>query len=968
MYTIIGLDNLTPDWKSSLSCNILLYYITSIEGIRLSNLRRNTSMSKQIKSYRKFITTSVATAVVATVVAPTISAAESFTDVEQGSWYAENVAFGASEGIFNGYPEGDFRPEATMTRAEAVTAILKAKNVEIPDSVLTTSYPDVAADKWFAAAIETASDLGIVGGMPSGDFEPNVNLTRAEFSVMVMNAFDLEAGDNATSDFSDVKEDLWYATSVEVLSSLGIVQGNPDGTFAPGADVKRNEAAAFVHRTLDPTQRIGYEEELTIESVSAVNNITINEDEEVVLPETVEVTYNDESTEDVAVSWNTDAFDLSVPGTYDLTGTIEGTDLTASVNVVVEAVLPKVSEVSAINANEILVTFNKELNKASAETIANYSIDAVTLKGTDSVALQADKKSVKITLATDGSGVLTTGLLANNTAYEIKADKALILANGDTLAEDSSKSLVFSDKVAPSLRTVSTEENGDVTVSFSERLDESVTPNIVINEVAVSAANITVNADGTVTVDATDAAVSALTNGDSYTVVVEGATDLIANKMGLSSTTFVYNVLNEEPTLVSATADGETTIELTFDEAVSALNNGTEVKVYKDGNLVTATPTTTDGGETYSLDFAYGDIYATGETTVNLSVVLEGYKDTQSNIGNKVTETVTLQKDTTKPTITKAEYDPATNDVTLTFSEDLAAETEANFTSKMFVADTNGVKYDVVTSVSATADTALVATGDFAGSDDTITFDASKFSNGTYYLTVQSGAFTDTANTVNSIGTQTVSFTVGNSSDTGVPTVDSATQVSKGQFTVNFSEAVKGGDVTGSATSLANYKINGSVLPAGTTIYLNQTKDVATITLPEGAIATSGVKLLTVNNVQDLAGNAIAETTKTISLTENTQPELVSAKVVSGELLLTFSENVSTAQNLDFSDFLVEVNGVDVTEASGTITTENNQFAISVSDANLATGTISVSVSDTADATDAANNAIVSGTTVTATR
>jgi Bacterial Ig-like domain len=606
------------------------------------------------------------------------------------------------------------------------------------------------------------------------------------------------------------------------------------------------------------------------------------------------------------------------------------------------------------------------VKETSAEDIANYTIDTAALvAGQDTATLQSDKKSVVIKLG--ASGVITGGLLTNNTAYEFAVNKNLEATDGKTLGTTQSKTVLFVDKAAPVLSSITTEENRDVTISFNERLDEATAPSIVLNEKAVDPASVTVNSDGTVTIVAADAAVAALESGKAYTAVVSGAKDLIGNTMSLVTKSFTYTVKNAEPTLLTATADGETNIELKFDEALSTnLVNNTTVKVFKGATQIAAVPASADN-KTIDLGLTYSDVYGANETSANLTVVIEGYKDVQGNLGQKVTRSVTLNKDVVKPTVTKTEYDAATGLVTLTLSEALAGALEADYAPELFVTDKNGVKYNVV--ALGTAATELLTTGDVTAGDKTITFDASEFANGTYTLTIMAGAFEDEANTANGIATTSVSFTKGSASDADTPTFDSAVEVTKGQFTVTFSEAVKGGAVTGSATALSSYKLNGSDLPAGTTIYLNEAQTVATITLPANSIAASGVKLLTVNGVQDLSGKAVAETTRTVSLTENTKPSLTSAKVVNGELELTFSENVNNAVGLDFSDFEVTVNGVAVTEAAGVASpAANNKFVISVSDANLATGTIVVKVSDTANATDFAGNVIVTGTTVSATR
>jgi hypothetical protein len=921
-------------------------------------------MAYQPKSYRKFVATAATATLVATAIAPAALAASSFTDVAPK--YKEAVDYLFDNGITKGKTEELFGTHQNITRGELAIWLTRALGLETAGAA-PSGFADTAGT-YYDAHVSVLKEEGILDGLSADKFGVNDYVTRGQMAKLLSNAYGLTSDEVAP--FSDMGQ---WAPFINGLYAYEITSGKTETTFGTAENITRGDLAIFLFRAdsllvEDLAPEFNYEGEETIavaygaEFTAPVVTATDDIDEEV---EVVSVITD-------AAGNELQAIDTKKPGTYTITYTAEDSagnvsELELTV-VVAEAVTPAVESVSAINANEILVTFNKELNETSAETIANYSIDTVALKGSDVVTLNADKKSVTITLGTDGTGVLTDGLLDNNTAYEVAVAKGLLAADNTEMEAKQSKTLLFIDKAAPVLNSISSLENGNIVLTFNERLEEGTKPYIVLNEVTVSASNVTVNADGTVTIAAADSAVVGLESGKSYTAVVSGAEDLIGNTMELVTKTFTYTVKNAEPTLLTAKADGETSIELKFDEALLAnLADNSTVKVFKGSTQITSTPTTGDN-ITFDLALDYDDVFAAGETSANITVVVEGYKDAQGNVGQKVTKNVTLTKDVTKPTVTKAVYDAATGYVTLTFSEGLDAATQAVYAPKLFVTDVNGVKYDVTTTDGVA--TELVTLADVTAGDKTITFDAGDFVNGTYALTIQAGAFTDEANTVNGIATTTVNFTKGNATDADAPTFDSAVEVVKGQFTATFSEPVKGGAVSGSATDLANYKLNGAALPAGTTIYLNEAKTVATITLPEGAIAASGVKLLTVSNVQDVSGKVMTETTRTVSLTENTKPVLQSAKVINnGELELTFSEKVSDAASLDFSDFEVTVNGVAVTEAVGvTAASATNKFVITVSDANLATGTIVVKVSDTADATDFAGNEIVTGTTVTATR
>lgn len=84
----------------------------------------------------------------------------------------------------NGYPDGTFRPDRNMTRAEAAQLfynLLLAKDV-----AATVSFDDVDSSAWYAGAVDTLASLGIINGVGDGKFEPERSITRAEFTAIAM--------------------------------------------------------------------------------------------------------------------------------------------------------------------------------------------------------------------------------------------------------------------------------------------------------------------------------------------------------------------------------------------------------------------------------------------------------------------------------------------------------------------------------------------------------------------------------------------------------------------------------------------------------------------------------------------------------------------------------------------------------------------------------------------------------------
>ncbi|MBR7142947.1 MAG: family 10 glycosylhydrolase [Clostridia bacterium] len=133
-----------------------------------------------------------------------------FTDVEQQAWYADRVGFLAQFGVLQGYPDGTFRPDAAMTRAEFVTMIASFGYEEAPKA----SFSDLKETHWAAKYIYNAAALGYIGGYPDGTFRPDESITRAE-AVIVINRLLRRTPDKAYIDqneenpYADLKETHW---------------------------------------------------------------------------------------------------------------------------------------------------------------------------------------------------------------------------------------------------------------------------------------------------------------------------------------------------------------------------------------------------------------------------------------------------------------------------------------------------------------------------------------------------------------------------------------------------------------------------------------------------------------------------------------------------------------------------------------------------------------------------------------
>ncbi|MET3507418.1 S-layer homology domain-containing protein [Halalkalibacter oceani] len=216
-------------------------------------------MAYQPKSYRKFLATSVTAAMVATVAAPVIPSVSadtptSFPDVATNHWASDSIAYLVEKGAIEGRPDGTFDPNASITRAEAAKILAITLGLDV-DSSASTNFSD-AANHWGSAYIAAIQEQapGVIDGYTDGTFRPNRTITRQEMAKMIVTAYDLEADPDVNIDFTD--NNSWGAEYVDVLASLGIVEGVRAGQFQPQGNVTRAQTPVFVHRTEVPEVRV----------------------------------------------------------------------------------------------------------------------------------------------------------------------------------------------------------------------------------------------------------------------------------------------------------------------------------------------------------------------------------------------------------------------------------------------------------------------------------------------------------------------------------------------------------------------------------------------------------------------------------------------------------------------------------------------------------------------------------------
>jgi hypothetical protein len=188
------------------------------------------------------------TAGLARAPAGTAAPASRFVDVA-GHAAALHIDALASRGVVAGDPDGRFRPDDTLTRAELVTLVLRATGIAL-DQTAATGFVDVDAGAWFAPAVGTARALEIVRGDPDGRFRPRDTVTRAELAAVLVCTGALPARADA-GNLADVDARHW--ARAPLLSATGfcrLLDVDAAGAVRPDARATRAEAAVALSRLL----------------------------------------------------------------------------------------------------------------------------------------------------------------------------------------------------------------------------------------------------------------------------------------------------------------------------------------------------------------------------------------------------------------------------------------------------------------------------------------------------------------------------------------------------------------------------------------------------------------------------------------------------------------------------------------------------------------------------------------------
>ena len=161
------------------------------------------------------------------------------------NWAAEDINLLADLGVVTGKPDGTFRPDSEITRAEIVAILVRLYDLNSDDMVLF----DDTKDHWASGYISIAASLGYVNGFDAKHFGPDDQLTREQMAVMTARIAELQedtSGGNPVPFTDKDRISSWALSAVTSVFQNGVISGYPDGTFRPSAKITRAEACHMI--------------------------------------------------------------------------------------------------------------------------------------------------------------------------------------------------------------------------------------------------------------------------------------------------------------------------------------------------------------------------------------------------------------------------------------------------------------------------------------------------------------------------------------------------------------------------------------------------------------------------------------------------------------------------------------------------------------------------------------------------
>ncbi|MEK4384804.1 S-layer homology domain-containing protein [Solibacillus sp. FSL W7-1464] len=408
-------------------------------------------MSKrQSSKYFKAITAMAVAASAVVVVAPTVPEASSFSDVKPTHPFYDAIQSLSDRGIINGFKDGTFKPEQSLTRGQAAKIIAGVLQLDTKN-VMNPNFKDIPTSHPYYGAIAALKQAGIIDGYEDGTFRQGANIQRNHVAKIIANSLNLKAENVDALPFTDVH--TVYKEAIAALFENKVTTGKTATLFDGASNVTRGQMAAFITRA----ESVKKQTPQSAQSVTfKVENYTASE---------------------IVINGSTYSFHSSVSSIFTETNktALKGAEITATVE---NGVLTKVDS----------VTINKS---GTAESRIIFDTTATI----GSLTINADYVSVK-NVSSTGNATITSAVVSEVVFEGAKITGDLIVDNQVASSTASIDNNFANDgKTGPKVKM----KNSRAGKVYVKRNGVSIESDAVIPEITVAATVTLISLDGAVT-------------------------------------------------------------------------------------------------------------------------------------------------------------------------------------------------------------------------------------------------------------------------------------------------------------------------------------------------------------------------------------------------------------------------------------------------------------------------------------
>ena len=172
-----------------------------------------------------------------------------FSDMTVSHWASPYIAVIVEKHVFNGYEDGEFKPEQGITREEVAVSLVRALGLQARlGNTTQTSFADNSEiGEWAEASVALLVEMGLLNGYQDDTFRPQNVITREEFAVIVSRAVTKPAASTELTFSDKASISVWAEEGIKKTYAAGIVKGYDDNTFRPKNNVTRAEVATMLY-------------------------------------------------------------------------------------------------------------------------------------------------------------------------------------------------------------------------------------------------------------------------------------------------------------------------------------------------------------------------------------------------------------------------------------------------------------------------------------------------------------------------------------------------------------------------------------------------------------------------------------------------------------------------------------------------------------------------------------------------